>query len=126
MGHGTLTTGKILRSGYLGNGCHGDEKTFSILKYSIDWGEKVPGRSIMNGRKKPDIPVAMETNMLPWLQQKGCGSRQIKGLSAVNKFQFPDVQQQNKISVPIEQLVTMATIPSVKTDLQMAILVHHH
>ncbi len=31
MGHGTLTTGKILRSGYLGNGCYGDEKMFSIL-----------------------------------------------------------------------------------------------
>ncbi len=26
VGHGTLTTGKILVSGYLGNGCHGDEK----------------------------------------------------------------------------------------------------
>ena len=28
VGHGTLTTGKILVSGCLGNGCHGDEKTF--------------------------------------------------------------------------------------------------
>ena len=50
MGHGTLTTGQILRSGYgyLGNGCYGDEKTFSILKYSIDWEITVPGRSIYN------------------------------------------------------------------------------
>ncbi len=66
MGNGTLTTGKILRFGYLGNGCYGDEKTFSNLKYSIDWEKNVPGRSIMDGSKKPEIPVAMETNMLPW------------------------------------------------------------
>ncbi len=28
MGHGTLTIGKIVRSGYLGNSCYGDEKMF--------------------------------------------------------------------------------------------------
>ncbi len=50
-GHGTLTTGKILRSGYLGNGCHGNEKMFLILKYSLDWPKNVPGRSIMDGSK---------------------------------------------------------------------------
>ncbi len=59
MGHGTLTTGKILRSGYLGNGCYGDEKTFSILKYSIDWGKNGPGRSIMDGSKNLGY-------LLPW------------------------------------------------------------
>ena len=48
VGHGTLRTGKILMSGYLGNGCHGDEKIFSILKYSLDWPQNVPGRSIMD------------------------------------------------------------------------------
>ncbi len=51
VGHGTLTTGKILRYGYLGNGCYGDEKTFSIFKYSINWRKNVPGRSIMVGSK---------------------------------------------------------------------------
>ena len=39
MGHGTLATGKILMLGYLGKGCYGDEKKFSILKYSMDWGK---------------------------------------------------------------------------------------
>ncbi len=33
MGRGTLTTEKILRSGYLGNGCYGDEK--NVLNYQI-------------------------------------------------------------------------------------------
>ena len=51
VGHWTLTTGKILRSGYLGNGCHGDEKIFPILKYSLDWPKNVPGRSIMDRSK---------------------------------------------------------------------------
>ena len=51
VGHGTLTTGKILRSGYLGNCCHGNEKMFLILKYSLDWPKNVPGRSMMDGSK---------------------------------------------------------------------------
>ena len=59
MGHGTLTTGKILRSGYLGNGCYGDEKTFPILKYSINWRKNVPGRPIMVGSKNLRY-------LLPW------------------------------------------------------------
>ncbi len=37
VGHGPLPTGKILRSGYLGNGCYGDEKTFLILRNFLDW-----------------------------------------------------------------------------------------
>ncbi len=51
VGHGTLTTGKILRSGYLGNGCYGDEKTFLILRNSLNWVKNVPGGSIMDGSK---------------------------------------------------------------------------
>ncbi len=51
VGHGTLTTGKILRSGYLGNGCYGDEKMFLILRNSLDWVKNVPGGSIMDGSK---------------------------------------------------------------------------
>ncbi len=31
MCHRTITTGKILRSGYLGNHCHGNQKTFTWL-----------------------------------------------------------------------------------------------
>ena len=31
MHHSTLTTGQILRSGYLGNRCHGNQKTFAWL-----------------------------------------------------------------------------------------------
>ena len=30
---GTLTTGKILKSGYHDKGCYGDQKSFSQLKY---------------------------------------------------------------------------------------------
>ncbi len=51
VGHGTLTAGKILRSGYLGNCCHGDEKMISILKYSLEWSKNVSGRSIMDMSK---------------------------------------------------------------------------
>ncbi len=51
VGHGILTTGKILRSGYLGYGCYGDEKILEILKYSLDWPKNVPGRSIIDGSK---------------------------------------------------------------------------
>ena len=49
--HGPLTTGKILRCGYLGNGCYGDEKMFLILRNSLDWVKNVPGGSIMDGSK---------------------------------------------------------------------------
>ncbi len=63
----TLTTGKILRSGYFGNGCHGDEKSFYILKYSINWGMNVPGRSIKDGSKNlryllPWKPICCHSN----------------------------------------------------------------
>ncbi len=51
VGHGPLTTGKILRSGYLGNGCYGDEKTFLVLRNSLDWAKNMPGGSIMDGSK---------------------------------------------------------------------------
>ena len=52
-------------SGYLGNGCYGDEKMFSISKYSNDWG-KCAGKVHNGWKQTPEIPVAMETNMLPW------------------------------------------------------------
>ena len=35
VGLRTLMTGKILRLGYLDNGCHGEQKTFPQLSYSI-------------------------------------------------------------------------------------------
>ncbi len=59
MGHWTLTTGKILRSGYLGNGCHGDEKMFSMLKYSLDRTVNELGRSTVDGSK-------IMSHLLPW------------------------------------------------------------
>ena len=55
--------------------------------------------------------------MLPWKQQNRCDRRQTKGFSAINKCQFSDMKQQNKIYVPIETLVTMATILRVKTGM---------
>ena len=33
----TLITGKLLWSGYLGNGCHGDQKYFSELYSNLLW-----------------------------------------------------------------------------------------
>ena len=48
----TLITGKLLWSGYLGNGCHGDQKSFSELYSSLsgalmgmEWlGNELPGK----------------------------------------------------------------------------------
>ena len=64
VGHGPLKTGKILRSGYLGKGCYGDEKTLLILRNSLDWVRNVPGGSIMDGSKfrfRPLGPVSIVT-----------------------------------------------------------------
>ncbi len=67
MGHGTLTTGKVLRSGYLGNGCYGDEKRSLFSMIPLIW-EKCT-RKVHNGwEQKLEIAVAIETNMFPWLR----------------------------------------------------------
>ncbi len=50
--HGTLTTEKILRSGYHDDGCQGEQKTFSRLKYCLDINQNLVGKLGMSIEKK--------------------------------------------------------------------------
>ncbi len=47
MRHRTLTTGKILRSGYLGNHCHGNQKTFAWLISHLRSNGFLKGRTLV-------------------------------------------------------------------------------
>ena len=109
-------------SGYLDNGCYGDEKHSQFSNIPLIGKKNVPGRSIMDGSKNlryllPWKPICCHGN-----NKKGVIGGKSRGFLQLIRVNFPICNSITKYLFLQKPLVTMTTIPSVKTDLQMAIV----